>query len=203
MVYMRVVLDAGHGGWDPGAVNKELGLKESDMTLDMAQEISRQLKAAGHEVYNIRQTYTDTPVNRNKNADLKARSNFANKIQANIFVSIHFNSTATGDGSARGFEILSSNGTGFKSMMGERLGMQIVKSIRAAFPDMKIRKEADSYVKKRGAHVLIKTKMPAVLLECGFIDNNLDAKFFLDENNRKAFASAVCGGIEVYGRAIG
>lgn len=182
----KIWIDAGHGGWDPGAVNKFLGLEEAQLALDVAQELSILCKEIGHIVRNTRQTRQDTPVNRNKSADLRKRVVLANQFGADCFISIHFNSS--GKGTASGFEIFISDEKSYP------LASQIVTAVRSTFPGMKIRGVGGNDV-KRANFTVLKQIRPAVLIECGFIDNTEDAKWFSSAKNRRAFASAICSGI--------
>ena len=89
-----VVLDAGHGGWDPGSENKPLRVQEKDLTLDVVLRLKPLLEAQGWTVVLTRDR--DTALANAKNADLDARSAVAASSGADVFVSVHFDANATG-----------------------------------------------------------------------------------------------------------
>lgn len=84
-----IVLDAGHGGTDPGKQNPRLKLDEKDMTLDVAHRVRKLLEARGFKVLMTRTT--DKRFSNNPVVDLPMRADVANKAKADLFVSIHFN----------------------------------------------------------------------------------------------------------------
>ena len=102
----HVVLDPGHGGADEGAAfraPRQL-LREKDVTLLIAQEVARQLRARGIEVTLTRTTDADVP--------LAVRTSFANRLGADVFISLHLNSTQAGhDPHAEGIETYILNNT--------------------------------------------------------------------------------------------
>jgi len=79
----RIVLDPGHGGKDPGAINPEAELEEKTLTLEVCKALRKKLKKSGFTVYLTRKKDHYLP--------LPERSSFANKQQADLFLSIHFN----------------------------------------------------------------------------------------------------------------
>ena len=86
-----IVIDAGHGGKDPGAQNKALKLDEKDLTLKIADRLERLLKKEGYRVYLVRKD--------DRYVELQDRSRFAKKRNADLFISIHFNSSDNGTAS--------------------------------------------------------------------------------------------------------
>lgn len=107
----RVVIDPGHGGPDEGTVydnGKGDRVAEKDITLMLARETARQLRARGIQVFLTRQGDKELP--------LSDRTAIANRLKADVFLSIHMNSTAShpeddGDGTAAGFESYILNNT--------------------------------------------------------------------------------------------
>lgn len=192
----KLVIDAGHGGNDPGAVNNALGFEEAAFTLVVGQALSKIAKGAGWDVKNTRQTRTDTPVPGNKSADLSKRATIANSFGADVFVSIHFN--ASQSKSARGFEIFVQQGSDSKTKaLARRIGLEI----KRRFPNMTYRHGvASELFKEANFAVLRGSNMPAVLIECGFIDNNADATFFNNDHNKELFATALFDGIGAWNK---
>lgn len=172
---MKVFLDAGHGGKDPGALGN--GLKEKDINLSVALKIGDILKNHGVNVGYSRTT--DVFV------ELQDRAIMANNFGADVFVSIHTN--AAENINAKGVETFSYPG----SVKGSRLAQAIQDSVL----DDKL------YTINRGTKtanyaVLRLTNMPAALVELAFITNPQDADIL--RNRQDDLAVAVAKGILHY-----
>jgi N-acetylmuramoyl-L-alanine amidase len=150
----RIVLDAGHGGHDPGAVAN--GLKEKDLTLAMAKHTGRMLR----EYEGVEVIYTRTD---DRYLSLEERAEIANKVGADFFLSFHINA-----GGGTGFESYIYNGNVSAKTIAYQnvIHAEIVKAIG----DVK-----DRGKKRANYAVLRETKMPALLTENLFIDNASDA----------------------------
>lgn len=151
---MRVFINPGHGGKDPGAVGN--GLREKDIVLKIARKMVDQLKIYDVEVKMFRSDDTYYT--------LEQICNEANRWNADLFVSIHVNA-----GGGTGFESyiysgLSNNSTTAKHR--QVIHEEIMKKI----PNVR-----DRGKKKANFYVLGNTKMPAILTENLFIDNKTDA----------------------------
>jgi N-acetylmuramoyl-L-alanine amidase len=152
---MKIVLDAGHGGHDPGAVAN--GLKEKDLTLAIVKHIGCLLgDYEGVEVY-----YTRTD---DRFLELSERAAIANKLNADYFISVHVNA-----GDDTGFESYIFNG----KVSAATIAYQNVvhAEIMKAIGNVK-----DRGKKRANLAVLRETKMPAILTENLFINNANDAK---------------------------
>jgi N-acetylmuramoyl-L-alanine amidase len=151
---VRIVLDAGHGGHDPGAVAN--GLKEKDLTLAIVKHIGRMLgEYEGAEVF-----YTRTD---DRYLSLEERAAIANKLKADLLISVHINA-----GGGAGFESYIYNG----NVSAKTIAYQNVihGEIVRAIGNVK-----DRGKKRANYAVLRETKMPAILTENLFIDNANDA----------------------------
>jgi N-acetylmuramoyl-L-alanine amidase len=150
----RIVLDAGHGGHDPGAVAN--GLREKDLTLTIAKHIGRML--AEYEGVEVHYTRTDDCF-----LELSERAAIANKLKADYFISIHINA-----GGGTGFESYIYNG----GVSAKTIAYQNV--IHAEI--MKAIGNVTDRGKKRANYAVLRlTNMPAILTENLFIDNANDA----------------------------
>lgn len=165
----KVFLDAGHGGKDPGALGN--GLQEKDIVLQVTMKIGDILRSHGLEV--IYSRTTDTFL------ELHERANMANNAKADVFVSVHCNSAI--NTSARGVETYSYPG----SSEGEKLA----KAIQDSIINAKIFSH-NRGTKTANFAVLRQSKMPAALVELGFISNKLDAEIQKTKQDKMALAVA-------------
>jgi N-acetylmuramoyl-L-alanine amidase len=168
----RVIIDAGHGGEEPGAVFE--GRREKDDTLRLALAIGEILEKNGVDVVYTRTTDVyDSPLE---------KALIANEAQGDYFVSIHRNAMPE-PGTGTGSLVLVYEDSGIPAILAENIQKELVA---AGFADLGV-------TQRPGIIVLRKTQMPAVLVEAGFIDNPKDNAFF--DNNLQSVAQAVADGI--------
>lgn len=172
---MKICIDPGHGGKDPGAV--AAGYKEKDIALAISLELADILRRKGIEVPLTRENDTYDSVNQ------KAAK--ANKWGAGLFVSIHCNSAASV--LANGTECLIYGYDGESDTMAYDIQNAIVRRLKTADRYIKVRKDLA---------VLNSTKMPAVLVETAFISNDSDREKLI--NRQSDFAAAIADGIFEY-----
>jgi N-acetylmuramoyl-L-alanine amidase len=175
-----VVIDPGHGGTDPGAIGIG-GLRETDITLHMSQEVARLLQEKGLQVYLTRS-------DESREVDLPPRVALAQKVRADVFVSIHANSINLSRQDINGTETYYAPG----SASGAELGQVILDSITR-----------NVNIPSRGMHsarfyVIRHTTMPATLVETGFVTGAQDAPKLADPNFRRQMAAAIAQGIIEY-----
>ncbi|MEN1966747.1 N-acetylmuramoyl-L-alanine amidase [Lentibacillus sp. N15] len=175
---MKLYLDPGHGGNDPGAQGK--GLKEKDITLAIALHIQSILK---HD-------YTNADVKMSRSSDktvsLAQRTNEANNWGADYFLSIHCNSF---NGSAQGYEDYIHNSLSDSSKTADyqaTIHKEVVKQNELR----------DRGKKKADYHVLRESAMPALLTENGFIDHTHDAALMKKDAWLKKVAQGHVNGLE-------
>ena len=172
MADYRIALDAGHGGSDPGAVYK--GRQEKDDTLDLTLAVGDILKKNGIDVYYTRTTDEyETPFK---------KATDANNSDADLFVSIHRNSSENPN-QYSGVETLVYSDTGLKAEVARNINNQLED---AGFKNLGVDERKNLVVLKR-------TKMPAVLVEAGFINNDKDNYLFDEEFD--SIAQAIADGI--------
>lgn len=180
---MKIMIDPGHGGTDPGAVYA--ALREADLALSIAGILWETLEYAGHEVSMTRTSDQTVPLSRR--AELSDQDDF------DLFVSIHINAAA--DEKARGMEVWTSPGKTAADPAASSIFAALKKAfgkvapMRADFSDGDPDKESRFYV-------LTHTRCPAVLIECGFLSNEQDRIFLLDPENRTDLAVVIAQGIE-------
>ena len=212
----RIVLDAGHGGWDLGTVGHE-GVIEKDLVLDVTRRLGKLLETRlGSEVVFTRTTDDYLP--------LEDRADVANQAQADLFVSVHANYSSSVN--ARGVETYYSNffaAPGSKEMVqhenenatksvsvsmsanalqekieeSRRLASSVQRSLYAALatksPDIRNRGIKDS-----AFVVLTGTTMPAILTEISFVSSPADEHNLRSESYRQQIAEALYKGIARY-----
>ena len=168
----RVIIDAGHGGEEPGAMFN--GRREKDDALRLALAIGQILENNGVDVLYTRTTDVfDTPLE---------KAQIANRSGADYFVSIHRNAMPV-PGTGSGATVLVYENAGVPAMLAENIQRNLVQT---GFNDLGIQE-------RPGLIVLRRTQMPAVLVEAGFIDNPEDNRFF--DENFDAIAQAIADGI--------
>lgn len=149
------LIDAGHGGTDPGAVYK--GRTEASDVLKLAKDVGSMLTANGESV-----SYTRTE---DKTLSLTARTNIENKGTYDYFISVHRN--AAGPEVAKGVETYIYKSGNTSNPLATKVNNNLVS---VGFLDRK--------VKVANFHVLRETKCKAILIEVGFIDNSIDNGIF-------------------------
>ena len=194
---MKIVLDPGHGGRDPGAIGRDTGLHEADVNLAVAKLLERKLMKSGHTVALTRWT-NDQLVPGDRNRDLAARPTVANKIKADLFLSIHCNSVE--NRSASGFEAFTTRGQDAS----DPLATAIINAWMAVFPNALLRADlTDGDPDKEASFaVLRQAKVPAVLVEMEFISNPAGERFLGSAANQERMAEALKIGIEAWGGGI-
>lgn len=187
-----VVIDPGHGGYDPGAIGKdEEGndiLFEKELCLDISTKVKNILSTNGVDVIMTRTT--DVAFGESEIDDLLARCDIANNSGACLFVSIHNN--AFTNNKANGTCVLYS---GLESASDYGItNKKIAQNIQDAMVDATSLYDR-GIVESPGIVVLKKTVMPAVLVECAFITCPDDQKLLGQDSGRSKMAQAIARGI--------
>ncbi|MFA5150085.1 MAG: N-acetylmuramoyl-L-alanine amidase [Candidatus Omnitrophota bacterium] len=223
-VIKKVVVDAGHGGKDPGAIGRT-GLKEKDVNLDIARRLALLLRSQGVEVVMTR--------NSDKYIPLDGRVRISNNSKADLFVSIHSNANRAK--SMNGFEVyyvalsrndakravfsarnahlnldnavFASNSLELKAMLWDMLyaydraeSIQLARSIcRSVDNNLNIRVIG---VKDARYEVLRGARIPAVLVEAGFLSNYNEERMLKSSYYRQKMAESIMDGIRDYARGL-
>jgi N-acetylmuramoyl-L-alanine amidase len=217
-----VVIDAGHGGFDPGAISPTSGIKEKDVTLRIAKAIRDELLKSGR----VRVALTRED---DRFLVLQERYGVARKLKADLFISIHCDSVGAGDASGASVYTLSEVASDKEAarlaarenkadvIAGVDLGSENadVSSIlidltqretmnaSAAFARLLGREAEPNIPLRPGFHkfaslmVLKAPDMPSVLFETGYISNPKDAAFLDSPDGRKRIAQSVERAVEV------
>lgn len=167
-----IILDAGHGGADPGATVK--GVDEKKINLQVTYKLKELLEAKGVLVILTREE--------DKTLSLSERTEYANMNDADLFVSVHCNSAdAT---SASGFEVYY-----YENTLAKSCASAVLNSLKNS-GEVKIRS-----VKTAGFYVLKYTKMPAILLELGFLTNDQERMNLCDDEYQNLLAGYIASSI--------
>jgi N-acetylmuramoyl-L-alanine amidase len=208
----RVVVDAGHGGRDPGAISRS-GIKEKNIVLDVAQRLKKELRNQGIEVVMTRDS--------DEFVSLEHRTEIATQANADFFISIHANSNPSRN--IDGIELYYCKELGYQEkndiqlrrnyeLFFRKLSMQNDKDIKIIVADMLATyKRAESPMlatnlasqlvrdlhvvnrglKRAGYHVIRNTLMPAVLIEVGFLSNNREERSLNSPSYRQEIAESI------------
>jgi len=204
--FRTVIIDAGHGGKDAGAVNR-YGT-EAQYNLQVARTLEAGLKKNGFNVIMTRST--------DKFLSLKERVNIANRYPNAIFISIHFN--AASNSSAKGIETFTLSPAGvahygrglkssdFKTRSGnyqDSANIALATAIHGYMKeDTERYKILDRGIKRARFSVLSGIKNPAILIEGGFMSNPTEARLINDTVYRRTIATAIFKGIYRYRGAL-
>ena len=172
-----IVIDAGHGGSDPGAVFE--GRQEKDDTLRLALAVGKILEENGQNVIYTRTTdIYQTPFQ---------KATIANEAGADFFVSIHRNSSPVA-GQYSGVETLVYERSQIKGEMAENINRELAE---AGFKNLGVKE-------RPGLVVLRRTRMPALLIETGFINSDDDNKLFDEkfDDIAQGIADAILGTLD-------
>ncbi len=178
------MIDPGHGGPDPGAIGIG-GLREAEVVLDVSKRVKKLLTGKGVYVRMTRNNEVDL--------DLPPRVSIANRTDADIFVSIHANASRGKRRDINGLETFY-----FRGWRGRLLAKKIQKQILRVSPG-----SPDRGVKQGRFYVIKNTRMPAVLVEIGFLTGRLDARRLEKSAHRKRIAFAIAKGILEYLSKVG
>jgi len=180
-----ICIDPGHGGMDAGACNNALNLREKDITLAIAKKLSALLVAKGWNVILTRTTDRDVSYYGSSDTEeLSARVKVARDMKADIFISIHCDSS------------LNRNVRGISTHWYKSIDMPLAAEIHKSM--IQRLKNRNRKIHQNSFYVIAYSKMPAVLIETAFISNKEDAGNLASPAYRASVAKAVAEGIEAY-----
>jgi N-acetylmuramoyl-L-alanine amidase len=217
----RIVIDAGHGAHDPGAIGVD-GLQEKQVTLDVALRVRDVLEAAGYQTVLTRDRDVYLP--------LEERTALANTARGDLFLSIHCNASDAGNLSgvetywlnlassrraiataARENSMALANMSDLQDLLKEIYNSKMDESSRFAEAlqrslhgtlKRKYRDVKDLGVKQAPFYVLIGAQMPSVLAEISFINHRTEGKRLADPAYRQLVAQAIADGVKRYVKTV-
>lgn len=211
---VRVMLDPGHGGKDPGALGAG-GVREKDVVLDISRRVQRLLEARGFEVLMTRRDDTFIPLSR--------RAGMANRLRADIFVSIHANSaqnhlarggetfyySEAGDAHSEYLAALENAGQDLLDILLDGAAVEAVPDRESKSRQLAGKVQGrlsplgasqDRGVKTARFHVIRHTAMPSILVETGFLSNGEELALLGSGEFKQKVAKALANGITDYFR---
>lgn len=186
---LTIAVDPGHGGKDQGAHKKKPSYEEKELTLATAKIVAQYLKQMG---YNTLVTRTDDTF-----IPLDTRSSMANSQHVDLFLSIHYNAAA--NAKAYGVEVYY-----FDDEKDKARGEASKKLATSVLGNIISQTQAKSRGVKHGNLAVIReTKMPAILIEGGFLTNDDELKHIQDPTYRSTLARGIAMGVRDYIRQSG
>ncbi|WOO42669.1 N-acetylmuramoyl-L-alanine amidase [Rubellicoccus peritrichatus] len=202
----HIVIDPGHGGHDPGAENRKLRVNEKSTTLDLAKRMKKKLERLGYKVTLTRDT--------DKFISLGERPAIANRVKADLFISLHFNAVASSK--VKGLETFAMTPAGHPSSSQSNM----TSSARRTYPGnkndtwnvlaayylqsamLKNHKQTDRGVKRARFAVLKNLNCPGVLVEGGFVTHPTEGKNIGSAAYREKLADSLVEGILTYQKTL-
>ena len=200
-----IILDAGHGGRDAGATYK--GLKEKDLTLQMAKKLKQKLNNRGYRVFMTRKS--------DVYRSLRKRTQYANAKRGNLFISLHANAAPVHKPkknyqgltlyylSSRNSRWLRSKKTAYKKMVSHwkiRRSKQLTQEVQREVLQQ-VRREyklLNKGIKRKGYWVLLGTKMPSILVETGYMTHYKESKNLSNAYYQNLLVEGIANGVEAY-----
>lgn len=187
---ITVVVDAGHGGIDPGKVGVH-DEKEKDINLSMAKKLEKKLTSQGYKVVMTRTEdrgmYDDGDSNK-KMADMRARIALIAETEPRLVVSIHQNSFT--QASSKGAQVFYYE----KSEEGKILAQTLQETIKSVIGDDNKRQAKAN----TNYYMLLHTPCTMVIVECGFLSNPEEALLLSDDAYQEKMTEAICQGVNNY-----
>ena len=184
---ITIVVDASHGGNDPGAKSPDDKYKESEISLEIAKRIQDLAKEYHIKVVMTRENDEFPGGALTKDEALRKRVDISNKVKPVAFISIHLN---TGSDNKKytnesGIEAYVSNKRNDDE--GKKLASLILQNLSEIYTT----KQALQYRSQAGIWVLDQNTCPSILLECGFINNTDDLAFITEKSNQEKVARKI------------
>ncbi len=185
-----IVIDAGHGGNDPGKVGVS-GTNEKDINLEIAVKLWDALEDQGFEIVMTREedkSLADEDVSSEKVSDLKNRVDIIEQAAPVLAVSIHQNSYT--DSGVSGAQVFYYGDSVQGEALAEALQQSLIENLDSS--NTREAKANESY------YILKKTSVPTVIVECGFLSNPTEEALLCSEDYQSRIVESICEGIFVY-----
>jgi N-acetylmuramoyl-L-alanine amidase len=173
-----IVIDPGHGGPDPGTIGN--GIYEKNVTLPIALRLGRVFQQMGYSV-----VYTRTE---DIDLDLEPRVRIAERVNAEVFVSVHANALEARSSEISGVETYHARGSSISRQLASFVHEQVISGTGAL----------DRGVRGAGFYVIKHTSMPAILVETGFITNPREAANLSNPAYQDRMAASIARGVDQF-----
>ncbi len=192
--------NASHGGFDGGAVASD-GTVEKDINLNISKKLAKMLSLGGYDIIMTRNEDigtddTDsTVIAQRKKSDLRNRLALMEKYPDAIYISVHLNKFTTS--AASGAQVFYSKNFEESAVLGQCIQNSVVKLLQP---------QNDRVIKQgtSSTFLLHNAKIPAIIIECGFLSNQNELSKLKNEDYQSQMAFAIAGGvIEYYGSVTG
>lgn len=184
-----IVIDAGHGGIDGGAIGKKTGITESELNLKYAKKLQNLCCEYGLKVVMTREDmnglYSEDAPNKKK-SEMEKRKRIINESGADVMVSLHMNS----------FPLSNCQGAQVFYAKGSQQGFALAKSVQNSI--CKTFKNARDYVTVGDYFVLNYSSIPAILIECGFLSNPFEETALQKDDYCEKFCQNILAGVLSY-----
>ena len=180
-----IVIDAGHGGTDPGTIGIG-GNYEKDINLQISKKLKSRLEASGYKVISTRDS--------DEYVDNLARAEIANKKRGRVFISIHGNALAD-DHATKGIQVLyyPNRSSTIGDLNNNELAQIMINSLINGTGAID-----KGILERENLIVLNQTKMPAIIIEYGFLSNEMEEKLLLTDEYQYKIVDSVIDGLEEY-----
>ena len=181
-----IIIDAGHGGTDPGSIGYKTKVHEDKLNLKMSQLLKTKLESAGINVVMTRESdnaLIEGAGKKWKRKEMEARRDLITKIRPNMVISLHQNSYT--NHSLRGAQVFYDKKSEISKLIADSIQEQfkqnLDKSIKATSP---------------GDYFMLKcSSAPSVIVECGFLSNEEDEKLLLNPDYQEKIVDSIYKGI--------
>ncbi len=173
-----IVVDPGHGGPDPGTIGN--GIYEKHVTLPISLKLGRILQQMGYSV-----VYTRTE---DIDLDLEPRVRLAERVNAEVFVSVHANALEARSAEVSGVETYHARGSVISRQLASFVHDQVISGTGAL----------DRGVRGAGFYVIKHTSMPAILVETGFVTNPREAANLNNPAYQDRMAASIARGVDQF-----
>lgn len=181
---LTVALDAGHGGFDGGAVGLDTGVAEAGLNLTVAKLVQHGLEEKGIQVIMTRES--EQALGENKDSDMAARKRIISAPEVDLIVSIHMNKFS--DRSVKGPMAFYMEG----SAQGQRFAEQVIVAVcESTDHPPRFANPGDYFMVRVGS-------APSVIVECGFLSNSSEEALLQTAEYQKKLADGIVQGIMAY-----
>lgn len=182
----KVVVDAGHGGFDPGTVGRYTGVLEDGLNLEVSFALQEELECRGYEVV---MTRTDSnALAHTKKADMEKRKEIIASCGADIGISIHMNASHASY----------VNGPVAIHYTKSEQGKLLASCVQKAMNEQLKPESPKNFNRSESLFILKAAPIPIIIVECGFLSNPREEKLLQDKNYIKRIGKSIADGIDDY-----